>query len=338
MNREILLNAKGFLGDILLDPPPPSLTPRQTEGPYRELAKSLAKFGYDLRTSKTLRQTPVAEIHVNVQPVVRRPSFLLRMESGFVVPENDDLTKLHRYLRVFTWDQVMAQREGFDWVHHPQDPPLQPLTEWPDFDQRDRFSCLIATNKSMRRRPPIDLYLERQQIIQWYESRAPQYFDLFGRHWDRPMTNSGLSANVLRLVAKLGFLRSSLITYKGQLPDKALALRRTKFNFALENVAGLSGYLTEKLFDTLYEGCMPIYWGDPKVETVLPADLYLKYWEFDSLDALYEYLMSVGRDGYHKFQTATREFLASEKMLNLSSRNFSEKVAKIIFESLNKGD
>lgn len=334
MNREILLRARGFLGNILLDPPAPSLTPRQTEGPYRELAKSLADHGLLLRTTKTLVGHPVAEIHVNVQPIKTQPAFLLRMESGYVVPENDDRRLLHRYARVFAWERDLCLAEGFEQVPHPQDFPEVSKLLWPGFDERDRFSCLIGTNKSLRVAAEADLYQERQKIVRWFEERFPCQFDLYGRHWNLPMAKRGVSGGVLRALGKAGLRPKPLLTWRGQLPDKALALRRTKFSFALENVAGLDGYLSEKLFESLYEGCIPIYWGDPSVVQLLPDNIYVRYWDFHSLDELFDYLASYTRPAFEKTQRDIKTFLSSSEANELSSTTFAQTICRSIVDYL----
>jgi alpha(1,3/1,4) fucosyltransferase len=336
VNREILLRAKGFLGDIVLDPPPPSLTPRETEGPYRELAKSLAKFGYDLRTSKTLRHTPVAEIHVNVQPVVRGPSFLLRMESGFVVPENDDLEKLRQYTKVFTWDRNLSTQQGFHFVTHPQDLPLSSHVRWSDKENRKLPFCLIAANKMLRQSTPRDLYPERQRIILWFERHAPSSFSLYGRNWNLPMASRSLRGVVQRGLGKIGLAGQSLRVYRGELPDKCTVLQQTQFCFALENVEGLEGYLTEKIFDSMYEGCVPIYLGDPTADSIFPKEAYIRYQRNESLEHLYTRLMSMSNQEYLDRQAAIKDVLNSESCKALSSSRYAAVVSRTVCESLSQ--
>lgn len=41
------------------------------------------------------------------------------------------------------------------------------------------------------------------------------------------------------------------------------------------------GYVTEKIFDAMYAGCAPIYWGDPELEPFIKKDRVL-YWDADA--------------------------------------------------------
>ena len=330
MNREILLRARGFLGDILLDPPVASLRHRQTEGPYRELAKSLESRGYLLRTMKTLVGQPVAEIHVNVQPIKTQPAFLLRMESGYVVPENDDLQQLNGYTRVFTWDRNLARGCNFEYVPHPQDLSIPMHGSWPTWQERPLSFCLIAANKMLRRPTSADLYVERQRIIRWFERHAPSDFELYGRNWNLPMASRTAVGLALRGLGKLGLVRGRLVVYRGEIPDKVPVLRRSRFAFALENVEGLEGYLTEKLFDCLYEGCIPIYLGDPGVSEILPNEVYVPYFRGQSLKELYANLTSMSSAEYSERQAAIRGFLGSEACRALSSQGFARRVSDVV--------
>lgn len=340
MRGEILLRAKGFMAETLLDPLPTGLTPKKTEGPYRELAKALALRGFGLRTKNTLTTRPVAEVHVNVQPgPPKANAFLLRMESGFVVPENDDVRLLKQYAEVFTWDTELANRHGFHWLAHPQDPPQSnqaQQAQWLSFTERPISFCLFAANKSMRGATATDLYPERQRVIEWFEANAPSEFQLYGRHWDLPMASRSVSGAFQRALGKAGLLKQGLAVYRGSVPDKAPILRQAKFSFALENAEGLSGYLSEKLFDCLYEGCLPIYLGDPRVKAILPPMAYIPYLRGESLPELYTRLMNMTEAEYADRQATIADFLRSEPCKALSSDGFGESVAEVIVNFLDR--
>jgi hypothetical protein len=58
-----------------------------------------------------------------------------------------------------------------------------------------------------------------------------------------------------------------------------------KFTIAFENSRRI-GYATEKLFDALWADTIPIYWGDPKIDTILNRDALVFVdadWEGDVL-------------------------------------------------------
>jgi hypothetical protein len=69
-----------------------------------------------------------------------------------------------------------------------------------------------------------------------------------------------------------------------------------KFNLAFENAVA-PDYVTEKFFDPLEAGCVPVYLGAPNIEAFAPADhCYLTTADFESPRALAEHLLRLNED------------------------------------------
>ena len=60
-----------------------------------------------------------------------------------------------------------------------------------------------------------------------------------------------------------------LANYKGLAKNKVELLRETEFNFCFENIDGYHGYVSEKIWDALAAGCIPVYWPSSR-----SVDLY----------------------------------------------------------------
>ena len=97
-------------------------------------------------------------------------------------------------------------------------------------------------------------------------SRVNKNFDLYGR----------FSRDVF-----------SLPNYRGLCAFKYELLGRYRYNLVIENSPSELGYITEKIFDALICGCMPIFHGTDKVFEILP-----KEWFY--------YLPSLDNDELHK--------------------------------------
>ncbi|RYZ26858.1 MAG: hypothetical protein EOO10_14410, partial [Chitinophagaceae bacterium] len=67
--------------------------------------------------------------------------------------------------------------------------------------------------------------------------------------------------------------------------DKAAFIRNYKFIIAFEN-SSYPGYTTEKLYDALVAGCIPIYWGDPLVSRYFNPKRFINYCDFKTEDDL----------------------------------------------------
>ena len=58
--------------------------------------------------------------------------------------------------------------------------------------------------------------------------------------------------------------------------DKVDLLKNFTFNIAFENLVQ-TGYVTEKLFEALLAGCIPIYWGAPEADFDFNPERFIRY-------------------------------------------------------------
>lgn len=92
----------------------------------------------------------------------------------------------------------------------------------------------------------------------------------------------------------------------GPVDDKLKFLQNHKFNIAFEN-SKVDGYTTEKLFDALAAGTLPIYWGNNLVEYDVPSDCYINVSNFKTISEAIEYIEKVDIDEdlyYSYFKTS----------------------------------
>lgn len=88
-------------------------------------------------------------------------------------------------------------------------------------------------------------------------------------------------------------------------PFKLHTIARYKFTLAFENAIG-EDYVTEKFYDPLYSGSVPVYLGAPNIESFAPgADCYIDASHFDSPRSLAAFLQQLACD-----QDAYRRLLA----------------------------
>lgn len=86
----------------------------------------------------------------------------------------------------------------------------------------------------------------------------------------------------------------SLKNYRGLCPLKYKLLTSYKYNLILENSPGEEGYITEKIFDALICGCMPVFHGSKKIFELLPAKwfYYLPSLEDAEVEKLNQFLQT----------------------------------------------
>jgi len=86
----------------------------------------------------------------------------------------------------------------------------------------------------------------------------------------------------------------SIKNYRGPCAYKYRLLGQYKYNLILENSPEEEWYITEKVYDALLCGCMPIFHGSDKIYDLLPAEWFyhLPSFEDDDLDKLDKFMNS----------------------------------------------
>jgi alpha(1,3/1,4) fucosyltransferase len=77
--------------------------------------------------------------------------------------------------------------------------------------------------------------------------------------------------------------------------SKTAFLRQYKFYLAFENES-LPGYTSEKIAEAMAARCLPIYWGNPKVDLDFNPKSFLNYHHFPSEEALIDRIIEIDRD------------------------------------------
>lgn len=71
--------------------------------------------------------------------------------------------------------------------------------------------------------------------------------------------------------------------------------RGFRFTLACEN-SSFPGYTTEKMYDALRAGTIPIYWGNPRVDEDFDPDSFINCHSFAEFDEVVEHVARVDRD------------------------------------------
>lgn len=99
--------------------------------------------------------------------------------------------------------------------------------------------------------------------------------------------------------------------YRGACESKYEILSRYYFSLCFENMA-MKGYVTEKIFDCLYAGTIPLYWGAKDISNLIPSDVYVDCRHFGSWEEMSEKIMSLPHNKLVSIRDAGREFIQSD--------------------------
>ncbi len=308
--------------------------PSYTPAPLRDLFE---KKGIELNTSDINEGKNILfNLYSDGQNIEIRDgiNYLMAIENPFITPLNADVSYLRKFDRVFTWNRNLLNLPNVTQIFLPNKIRLNDFLE---FDERSLFSCLINSNKTFPFQLETDLYLERIKVIRWYEKNSPKDFALYGMGWNKPIRAYTAKSKFFR---RLERLRTQLLghkpfpSFRGEVKSKADVLTNVKFAYCFENVSELPDYITEKIFDCFFSGCVPIYWGSETIKDHIPSACFINRRDFKDTNEVHSYLKGITNKEYSKYQENIKQYLLSPDAKKFDITNFSEAIVEKITADL----
>lgn len=306
-------------------------------GPFIDLKNELQSHDIVLNTPDLNKNNKIGfEIHIDKQKFnsSKIPTFLFLWETTNVKKKNKDVDK-KKYNKVFTWDDDLVAAKEYNKFNLPV--ANNNIYSKPGFKERIGFCCSISGNKVPEKFLLKDLYKERIKLYKWFEKNAPFDFSLYGRGWDGPIKNRLYKNGFLFAISnKLNYKPNKFSKiYKGPIESKSYVLQKYKYCICYENVACLNGYITEKIFDSMFSGSVPIYWGANNISQYIPKECFIDRRNFADDNALYEFLKSIDEQKYISYQKAANDFLEANAFNKFSSEYFAKTIAYEIVTNIN---
>jgi len=264
------------------------------------------------------------------------PKYLIATENPYICPLNIDQHYLQSFDGVFTWNTNLLHLLNTTHVFIPNQIEVK---DTPSFANRPIFSCIINANKAFPTPVNDDLYQERIRVIRWYEKNAPQYFSLYGLGWSKPEPAFTFSKKISRRVKRLAtqaFGYRPFPSYAGEVADKGSVYQMTKFGYCYENVANLPDYISEKIFDCFFNGCVPVYWGSNTIENHIPSNCYIDRRNFKNTEETHQFLLSIDEAHYRQYQDNIKNFLASSKAMEFDTTSYVSIIVNKVLSDLQK--
>ncbi len=165
-----------------------------------------------------------------------------------------------------------------------------------------------------------ELYGSRISVMSQLESM--DVVDLYGMGWERWWSRNSLWFPYWRNYHRL------MRVYKGPCKSKHETLSRYMFSLCFENMA-MDGYITEKLFDCLYAGTIPIYLGANDIDKWIPKDVYIDFRKFGSVGEMRRFVWEMDDRQIGAMRQAGRSFLESQYF----KHTYYDSLANIFIES-----
>jgi hypothetical protein len=238
---------------------------------------------------------------------------LFLLEPPSVSPANWE-PELHKlFSLIFTWHDNYVDGRKFIKIHVPQPHQFPCVSNITFLDKK--LLVNISMNKFSRH--PRELYPARRAAIRYFEQNQPENFDLYGVGWNRPV-------NILEKL--LPITRQIYTSYRGTVKNKWDVLTQYRFSLCYENMRDEPGYVTEKIFDSMRAGCVPVYWGAPNITDYVDIDAFIDRRNFKTNEELAKYLSGINEQEYQQYQNAIQRYLASERFEKFLPSNFADTI------------
>ena len=255
--------------------------------------------------------------------------YLVIWESAIIRPINWRVTSHEYFKKIFTWNDDFVDNKKYFKVNFSSKIPADLNF---NIDKKNKFCTMIVGHKFKTH--PLELYSERVKAIRWFEQNHPEVFDLYGIGWDRYCFKDNLSKlNKLKFLTKL--LKPRFTSYEGVIEAKKPVLQQYKFAICYENARDIPGYITEKIFDCFFAGCIPVYLGAPNVTEHIPEDTFIDKRNFKTYDELYRYLKNMPEREYINYLDGIKNFIQSDEIYPFSAEYFIHTITSEILDSLN---
>jgi len=268
------------------------------------LRDTLARYGYELQQTSNTRNLKNFAFLIQTEstreqlPYPKEKLILFIQEPPSVRPDNYSPNLHNQFSKIITWRHDLVDNKRYFQYYHSQPDGLRNPAHV-SLKDKEKFCVLMNANKTSRH--PDELYSKRIEMIRFFEQHAPQNFDLYGNGWNSAQFKS----------------------HRGFVPDgyvgKVACLKKYKFCICYENMHSIQGYVTEKIFDCMRAGCVPIYWGASNITDYVPQNCFIPRERFGSNEELYTYLKNMPDDTYQTYLDTMQNYLKNDPRVDLFS-------------------
>lgn len=129
--------------------------------------------------------------------------------------------------------------------------------------------------------------------------------DLYGKGWNRWWSRSAFWLPYWKNFSAL------MSIYKGECTSKFEVLQNYEFCLCFENMS-MDGYITEKIFDCLYAGTIPLYMGAPDILDYIPEDVFVDCRKYLTWKEMWDDVSTMPANKIESMKIAGRCFLQGD--------------------------
>lgn len=198
----------------------------------------------------------------------------------------------------------------------------RPWHYWRKFQEIKKSGWRCTLPKIMRSRLG-DLNHHRRHLARVAEKYYPETLQIFGKGWDGQ--DSGWFR---RFFPEQPYKLSQGIADT----DKLELLGNYRFAIAYENYQGNVNYISEKIFDALYAGVVPVYLGDANIAADVWSDCFIDRRDFKSDIALLDFVNSCPERKWKQLKDAGKAYLQSTEIKLFQPQHYTDTLLQAITE------
>lgn len=270
-----------------------------------------------------------ATLYLNIQPTYLRSDssrykILIIGEPDIIHADNAKVHLASQYDIVYSWKRNLQHPNHYPYALGSSAEITFDLSDEEQLATR-KLLCAIYFNKASSRKN--ELYSLRRQIIRTATRR--EMIDLYGVGWDKRVFTG-----ICRPLNRVPLLRKAFYneprSYKGPVVNKNATLSQYQYSICIENFRTDDYWITEKIFDSMFSGCVPVYFGSSQVTEVIPPSTFVNYADFKSGSELLDYLSGLTTNEYMNYLLAISRYYETYKQSMHYSNGWAKHLATTI--------
>ncbi len=288
-----------------------NLVPSPHEGLGTALKQALQSLGYTVRNSNDAGHLGDFSVLISadldetrIQQLAQYPRercFLIATEPPLVMPSFYSPVTRSRFGKIFLLLDRFVDNQNYFKIYHliTQKNPISQEQEVP-FEKR-KLCCMVQGNKFFRHFPG-ELYTERKNLAEFFTqlSSFSKEFDVYGVNWQ------------------------GLKSWKGMTKTNKALLGQYKFAICYENTGDELGFITERIFNSLFARNVPVYLGAPNIHDYVPKDCFIDARDFGgqgeaAQKRIWDFMTSMDKSTYQNYISAGQNYLTNNQKIKLFS-------------------
>ena len=288
---------------------------------YIAIKEEFKKYDIEIHTQDILPEEKSSfSIYLDYDPKPKGgKNYLIVREPPTIIKENHRLENFKPYDKIFTWnDNLVDNKKIIKYYNQSYDFEKVKIHE--NYQSKTNYIMVCSKKTSFSRG---ENYSLRKKVINFFE-KSPLEFELYGKGWDKMRFNNRIVESIFNRLNLKRPAGRKYKNYKGVVNDKREICSKFKFQFSIENTNCIDGYITEKIFDCFYAGCIPLYWGAIDIQDYIPKEAYIDVSSFPEPKDAIDFALSMSVESRLKMKQAGRDFIEN------NSVNYKNSIINII--------